>query len=44
MKNNLLKTQNYQGVLGDLSFDENGDVYFPYTLKTIKDGELVPYK
>ena len=42
MKRNLLETKNHQGVLGKLTFDEKGDVYFPYTLKTIKNGQFVP--
>ena len=44
MKNDLLNTKNYPGVLGSLTFDENGDVYYPYVLKTIKSGQFVPYE
>ena len=43
MKDSLLKTKNYPGILGNLTFDENGDVYYPYFLKTIKNGQFVPY-
>ena len=44
MKNNLLNTKNYPGILGNLTFDENGDVYYPYFLKTVKNGQFVPYE
>lgn len=44
MKNYLLSIQNYQGVSGNLSFDENGDVFYEYSLKTVKNGQFVPYE
>lgn len=43
IKDYLFGLKDYQGLMGNLTFDENGDVYFPYFLKTIKDGEFVPY-
>ena len=42
MKENLLKTKDFLGACGILTFDENGDVYYPYTLKTVKNGQFVP--
>ncbi|MCL5010788.1 MAG: ABC transporter substrate-binding protein [Patescibacteria group bacterium] len=44
MKDYLLSVKNYQGVSGNLSFDENGDVFYEYSLKTVKNGEFVPYQ
>lgn len=44
MKEDLLRTKNYPGILGNLTFDRNGDVYFPYFIKTVKNGEFVEYK
>ena len=35
--------ENYNSLFGDLSFDENGDVYYDFFMKTIKNGEFVPY-
>ncbi len=34
---------NYESIFGSLKFDENGDVYYDYFLKTVKDGKFVPY-
>ena len=34
----------YTGLLGSLTFDENGDVFYSYRLKTIRNGQFVPYK
>jgi len=31
----------YQGVSGVVTFDENGDIHAPMALKTIKDGKFV---
>ncbi|MCL5010896.1 MAG: ABC transporter substrate-binding protein [Patescibacteria group bacterium] len=44
IKNELLKIQNYQGVTGNTSFKQNGDVEKPVILKTVKDGQFVPYQ
>lgn len=44
MKKYLFETKNYKGLLGLLTFDENGDVYYPYRLKTIKNGQFVSYE
>lgn len=44
LKIDLFETKNYQGLSGLLTFDENGDVYYPYHLKTIKNGQFVPYE
>ncbi|MBU4369848.1 penicillin-binding protein activator [Patescibacteria group bacterium] len=42
MRDDLLITKDHLGILGSLTFDENGDVYYPYFIKTIKDGQFVP--
>lgn len=39
--NYLSSLKNYPSVFGNLSFDENGDVLYPYFLKTIKNGSFV---
>ncbi len=44
MRKDLFETKNYRGLLGLLTFDENGDVYYPYHLKTIKNGQFVLYE
>lgn len=44
MKENLLKTKDFPGACGALTFDENGDVFYDYALKTIKNGQFVPYE
>jgi len=44
VKNGLYATKNYPGVSGLTSFDENGDVSKPLTIKTIKDGKFVEYE
>lgn len=43
VKTQLFKT-NYEGALGKISFDENGDVSVPYVLKTIKNSEFALYE
>ena len=35
--------QNYYGVSGVITFDKNGDVQKPMIIKTIKNGQFVPY-
>jgi len=42
IKDGLYRTQNYNGVGGNLSFDEYGDVVKPIMFKTIKNGQFVP--
>lgn len=44
MKNNLSEVKDYPGILGNLTFDKNGDVYYPYFIKTVKDGQFVKYE
>jgi branched-chain amino acid transport system substrate-binding protein len=39
----LFGLQNHPSVFGPLSFDKNGDVFYPFFLKTIKDGKFVRY-
>ena len=41
VKGCLYGTQNYNGVSGTLSFDQNGDVEKPFIVKTVKDGKFV---
>lgn len=43
-KTNLENLRDYPSVFGKLSFDKNGDVYYDFTMKTIKDGKFVPYE
>jgi len=42
VKEQLYNT-NFEGVLGQIRFDRNGDVRIPYALKTIRNGEFVLY-
>ena len=44
VKKALYKTQDYVGVSGLTSFDENGDALKPIILKTVKNGEFVKYE
>ena len=44
VKNELYKIQNYDGITGLISFDENGDTKKEVILKTIKNGEFVLYE
>ena len=43
VKIELYNTQNYQGISGLTSFDENGDVQKPLTIMTVKEGKFVEY-
>ena len=44
-KNKLYQVgQNYIGASGEITFDENGDVSKPFIIKTIKNGQFVPYE
>jgi branched-chain amino acid transport system substrate-binding protein len=33
--------KNYKSIFGDLSFDQNGDVTYPFFLKVVRDGKFV---
>jgi len=45
IKNKLYQVgQHYMGASGEITFDENGDVQKDFTLKTIKNGQFVPYE
>ncbi|MDR0605588.1 MAG: penicillin-binding protein activator [Bacteroidales bacterium] len=35
--------KNFKGITGNISFDKNGDVIKPVTLKIVKDGKFVKY-
>ena len=41
IKNALYSIKHYPAVVGDTSFDENGDVIQPAVLKTVKNGKFV---
>lgn len=36
--------QNYMGASGEINFDESGDTSKPFIIKTIKNGQFVPYE
>lgn len=42
-KSYLHNLKDYNSVFGNLSFDENGDVYYKFFLKTIRNGTFVRY-
>lgn len=44
VKDCLYPVKDYQGASGILSFDENGDVVKEFGIKTVKNGEFVPYE
>ncbi|MFH1457266.1 MAG: ABC transporter substrate-binding protein [Patescibacteria group bacterium] len=44
VKQFFYNTKNYQGVSGTFGFDENGDVVKEILIKTIKNGQFVPYE
>lgn len=44
IKGALYTISHYPGVVGDTSFDENGDVVQPALIKTVRDGSFVPYE
>jgi branched-chain amino acid transport system substrate-binding protein len=43
VKDSLYKVQKYQGVTGETSFDQNGDVMKPVSLKVVRGGRFVHY-
>jgi len=43
IKDYLTNLKNYNSVFGKLSFDNNGDVYYDFFYKTVKDGQFVKY-
>ena len=43
LKDEIVKIKNFEGATGVMSFDENGDVTKPVTLKTVKEGKFVEY-
>lgn len=40
LKDALLQVQSFEGVTGKMSFDKNGDILKPVSLKTVKDGRF----
>jgi branched-chain amino acid transport system substrate-binding protein len=43
IKTELYNT-NYNGVSGNITFDKNGDPIIPIVIKTVKNGQFVPYE
>lgn len=43
VKQCLYKLKDYQGASGILTIDKNGDVSKPFIMKTVKNGEFMPY-
>ncbi len=43
IKDALYEIKDFPGLLGNMSFDENGDVILPIKLKTVKNGKFVNY-
>lgn len=43
IKDAIYKTKDFPALLGTLSFDKNGDVVLPITLKTVKNGNFSDY-
>ncbi len=45
IKNKLYQIgRDYIGASGEITFDENGDVSKPFIIKTVKNGQFVPYE
>lgn len=44
IKDELYKVKDYPGVAGSTTFDGNGDAIKPITIKTIRNGQFVPYE
>ncbi len=44
VKNELYKIKNFKGLTGEISFDSNGDTKKTIILKTVKNGNFVPYE
>lgn len=45
IKEKLYELKNFQGVIGSISFDKNGEVQErPVIVKTVRNGEFVPYE
>ncbi len=41
IKNFLLNLKDYDSIFGKISFDRNGDILYPFFLKTVKDGKFL---
>jgi len=44
VKGKLDRLSGFEGVLGAVDFDDNGDVHIPYVLKTVRNGKFVLYE
>lgn len=44
VKEYLFSMENYQGVSGNISFDQNGDVMRPFEIQLVKDDKFVSYE
>ena len=44
LRDELYKVENYSGLSGIISFDENGDVIKPTAIRTVKNGKFMDYE
>ena len=44
VKNELYKIKDFEGVTGNISFDENGDTRKEVILKIVRAGKFVPFE
>jgi len=44
IRNYLVNLKDYPGISGKINFDENGDVTKSLKIKTITNGQFVPYE
>ena len=44
IQNYLSGLRNYHSIFGNLSFDQNGDVTYPFYLKVVKSGQFIKYE
>ncbi|NJK85502.1 MAG: hypothetical protein HC906_05600 [Bacteroidales bacterium] len=42
-KDAIYRIENFNGLLGKLSFDKNGDVVLPIQIKTVKNNKFLKY-
>lgn len=44
IRDNLYSVKNFEGAVGKISFDKNGDVILGFSVKQVKNGELATLK
>ena len=44
IRDQLANVKNFPGAIGEITFDENGDVHVPLKLLIIENGKFVPYE